>query len=83
MPQLADEVEPEMFRVMETGHPRLDIEIVSETPTRPGVKRSWLEQWLPITDSKGKVTGLSIVVEEITERKRAEEWTAILRHILS
>ena len=72
MPQLADEVEPGMFRVLETGQPRLDIEVVSETPARPGVKRSWLEQWLPITDDKGQVTGLSIVVEETTERKRKE-----------
>jgi PAS domain S-box-containing protein len=72
MPQLADAVEPGMFRVLETGQPRLGIQVVSETPARPGVKRSWLEQWLPITDAKGQVTGLNIVVEETTERKRRE-----------
>jgi len=73
MPQLADEVEPEMLRILETGQSRLNIEIVSETPSKPGIKRSWLEQWLPIIDSRGNVTGLSIVVEETTERKKAEE----------
>jgi PAS domain S-box-containing protein len=70
MPELADTVEPEMRRILETGEPRLNLEIVSETPAQPCVKRSWLEQWLPITDAKGQVTGLSIVVEETTERKR-------------
>jgi PAS domain S-box-containing protein len=73
MPELADTVEPEMRRVLETGRPRLDIEIVSETPAQPDFQRSWLEQWLPITDDQGGVTGLSIVVEETTARKRSED----------
>jgi PAS domain S-box-containing protein len=73
MPKLAESVEPEMQRVLETGQPRLNIEIVSETPGQPGVQRSWLEQWLPITDTEGQVIGLSIVVEETTELKRAAE----------
>jgi transcriptional regulator with GAF, ATPase, and Fis domain len=64
-----------MRRVLETGQPRLNIEIVSETPAQQSVKRSWLEQWLPLTDADGRVTGLSIVVEEITERKQAEAET--------
>lgn len=62
-----------MFRVIETGEPRLNIELVGETVSQPGVKRSWLEQWLPINDAQGHVTDLNIVVEEITERKKAEE----------
>ncbi|RPJ12029.1 MAG: AAA family ATPase, partial [Deltaproteobacteria bacterium] len=42
-------------------------------PAQQSVKRSWLEQWLPLTDADGRVTGLSIVAEEITERKKMEE----------
>lgn len=72
MPELADTAEPEMRRVLETGWQRLNIEIVSETPAQPGVKRSWLEQWLPLTDAEGRVTGLSIVVEETTELRQVE-----------
>jgi PAS domain S-box-containing protein len=72
LPDLAGVVEPEMRRVLETGQPRLDIEIKGETPAQPGVERSWLEQWLPIMDGQSHVTGLSIVVEETTERKRTE-----------
>jgi PAS domain S-box-containing protein len=73
MPELADAIDPGMRRILETGEPRLNIEIISETPAHPGVKRIWMEQWLPIKDSQGQVVGLSIVVEEITERKRMEE----------
>lgn len=73
LPELADVVEPEMQRILDTGEPRLDVEVASETPAQPGVRRTWLEQWLPITDAQGRVTRLSIVVEETTARKRAEE----------
>ena len=37
------------------------------------MKRSWLEQWLPIWDDNGRVTGLNIVAEETTARKAAEK----------
>jgi PAS domain S-box-containing protein len=73
LPQLADAVEPEMLRVIKTGVPRFNIELTGETPAQPGVKRYWDEQWLPIINAEGDVFGLSIVVEEINERKQLEE----------
>lgn len=86
LPELADTVEPDMRRVLETGEPRLDVEVVGKTPARPGVERSWLERWLPITDARGRVSGISIVIEETTERKRVEaelrESRARLRGVL-
>jgi PAS domain S-box-containing protein len=78
MPQLADAVEPGMRQILTTGAPRLDIEIVSQTPARPGVERSWMELWLPIKDADGRVSGLSIVVEETTARKAAEAEVKLL-----
>lgn len=72
LPQLADAVERDMRRIIETGEPRLDVEIVGETPAQPGVKRSWVEQWLPIFDDQGRVSGISIVAEETTARKKTE-----------
>jgi PAS domain S-box-containing protein len=71
--KLAGAVEPELRRALDTGEPRLDVEIVGETPARPGVDRSWLEQWLPIRNDEGRVIGLNIVAEEITERKQAQQ----------
>lgn len=73
MPALADRVEPSLREVVATGQPRLDVEIVSETPSLPGVERSFSEQWLPVKDAGGRVTGISVVVEETTKRKQAEK----------
>ncbi|WP_410510063.1 PAS domain S-box protein [Methanosarcina hadiensis] len=73
VPQFADIMESRMLHVLETGEPLLDIEVAGEKMSHPGIKRSWLEQWLPITDDQGIVTGLNIVAEETTERKKAEK----------
>jgi PAS domain S-box-containing protein len=73
MPQLADKVEPGMRHILATGEPKLNIEITGETPAQLGTQRTWMEQWLPIKDASGRVTGLNIVVEETTERKLMEE----------
>ncbi len=73
LPKLGRAWEPAMRRVLRSGRPRLNVEITGETPAQPGVARSWLEQWLPLKDALGHVTGISIVVEETTARKRAEE----------
>lgn len=82
MPQLADAVEPDMRHILATGEPKLNIEIVSETAAQPDVRRSWREQWLPVKDGDGRVTGLSIAVEETTARKEAEAALARERDLL-
>ncbi len=73
VPDLADQAEPALRRIIATGEPVLDIEISGETAARPGVRRTWTESWLPLKDADGAVIGINIVAEEITDRKRAEE----------
>jgi PAS domain S-box-containing protein len=73
LPELAEACEPGIRAVLETGEPSRNIEFVTQTPAHPGVARSWLGHLLPILDEQGQVTGLSIVVEETTARKQAEE----------
>ncbi len=73
LPQLADVIEPKLREVLETGRPRFKEEIVGETPAEPGVDRTWLTSCLPLKDANGQITGINVVVEEITERKRLEE----------
>lgn len=73
VPDLADIAEPAFREVIETGVPKIDIEFTGETAAQPGVKRSWLESWLPIFDKDGTVTGLNVVVVETTTLKRIEE----------
>ena len=60
-------------RVFATGAGVTDVEFKGQTPSMPGVDRTWVEQWLPLEDASGAVTGLNVVVEEVTEQRRAEE----------
>jgi len=71
LPKLADEIEKLFYAVLETGQPVLNVEISGETPAQPGVQRTWLESWLPLKDGE-HIIAISVVCEEITERKRIE-----------
>lgn len=72
LPHLADEVEPPLRRILETGEPVLDVDVTGETPAQPGVARTWVESWFPLEDAAGRIVGINIVAEEVTQRKRAE-----------
>ncbi|HYO57328.1 ATP-binding protein [Archangium sp.] len=72
LPDLADQVEPLQHRVLETGRPVMDVELSGETPARPGVKCHWLANYYPVRDEDGSISGLGVVVMDITEQKRAE-----------
>jgi len=73
LPKLANTAEPLLQEILETGEPKLNVEITGETPAQPGVERVWLESWYPLKSATGKVAGINIVVQEITERKQAEQ----------
>ncbi|RUL85841.1 PAS domain S-box protein [Tautonia sociabilis] len=72
LPELADQVEPALRRVLETGEPVIDLELSGQTAARPGEHRTWLESWLPLRDAAGEVAGINIVAQEVTERRKAE-----------
>lgn len=74
-PDLADTLEQLLRPILQTGEPLLNVEIHGEIPAQPGVKRSWLEHFLPLK-AGNQVVGISTVCEEITERIQAE---AVLR----
>lgn len=73
VPDLEDQIMSAGRRVLETGEPLMNIEFNGETNAQPGVQRVWNESWMPIRDEHGRVTGISVIIEEITERKSAEE----------
>lgn len=73
LPDLADQAEALLRRVLDTGRPIRDLEVRGETPARPGVERIWREQITPLRNEAGMIDRLSVVAEEITEQRRAEE----------
>ncbi len=78
IPGLADELEALVRRVLETGRPVFDVEVTGETFARPGLKRTWIEQWLPLFDQEGRVVAVNGAAMEVTERKDAEAERAML-----
>jgi PAS domain S-box-containing protein len=73
VPEVADELELLLRRVIATGIPLLDWEVRSDTSSQSDGERVWLSSYYPVKDEQGTVLGLNTVVQEITERKRAEE----------
>jgi len=71
VPDLADGLEGFARRVLETGEPVRDLELSGETAAAPGEVRHWLEQWFPLRDASGAIVGANVVVEDVTERRRA------------
>ena len=72
VPQLADFIEPRLREVIRTGQPVLDLEVRGETPARPGVERIWVVTYYPLTAADGRVNGINIAVEEVTEQRRLQ-----------
>lgn len=73
VPDLAEEAEARMREVLATGEPVREFEVVGETPSRPGVARSWSESWLPLHGQDGSIVGLSVIVYETTPLRQAEQ----------
>jgi PAS domain S-box-containing protein len=72
VPTLADQAEAVFRRVFDTGEAVLNVEFAGETQAQPGVRRVRNESWHPLKNATGETIAINVVVEEITERKRAE-----------
>ena len=51
----------------------VNIDVHGTTPAQPGVEKDWLARHYPLLSDDGTVVGISVVVQDITERKRAEQ----------
>ncbi|HEY0872680.1 MAG TPA: PAS domain S-box protein [Vicinamibacterales bacterium] len=72
VPDVGGQAEDALRTVLRTGE-RLDFEMRGTTAAQPGVERVWSERWAPMKDPEGRIVGISVAAEEITERKRAAE----------
>lgn len=73
LPTLAPAFNEMAASILATGQPVLDREFTGETPRAPGVARFWNGSWYPVHCQRGEIIGFGAVVEEITQRKQAEE----------
>jgi PAS domain S-box-containing protein len=87
VPTVADENEPLLYSIFATGEALLNLEISGETAAQPGVQRTWIENCYPLRDETGQIVAINVVVQEITDRKRAElaiqEGNAKLNYLLA
>ena len=73
VPDLGEGAEAALRRVLETGEAVYGLELTGETPAQPGVKRTWIEHWLPLRNQQQALVGINIVAEEVTERRQAKK----------
>src|ERR1700748_3121096 len=71
VPALADSVEAIVRSIMTTGEPVIGVEVAGQRPNQ-NEDRSWITYWHPLRNADGRIIGINVAAEEITERKRAE-----------
>ena len=71
--EIAAYVVPEFRHVLETGEPIIEGEVEAETPAHPGEARCYMHSYYPDKSKDGTVVGISCVIQDVTDRKRAQE----------
>jgi len=77
VPQLAHVLEPMARRVLERREAVIALEVTAGTPSSPDAPRHWLASYYPVLAADGEALGVGCVIEEVTERRRAELRTAL------
>jgi PAS domain S-box-containing protein len=83
VPQLADELEPLVRGVLETGRPVIGHEMTAGTPLHPDRPRHWSASYYPVFGATGEPIGVGAVIEETTDRRRAERLTELQHTVTS
>ncbi len=83
VPQLADELEPLVRDVLETGRPVIGHEMTAGTPLHPDRPRHWSASYYPVFGGSGEPIGVGAVIEETTDRRRAEQLTELQHSVTS
>ena len=69
VPALADQIEPTLRHVLETGEAVLGVEVRGDTQAGPG---SWVSNYVPLHDAAGRIACVNVAVEDLTELRRLE-----------
>ena len=81
VPALADDLERVFDGVFKTGEPIVGWRLDGQTPSRPGVVRSWSQDVVPIKRCDGSVRAILVVVREVGPA-HSEETVASLAAIV-
>jgi diguanylate cyclase (GGDEF)-like protein/PAS domain S-box-containing protein len=71
-PALADEMEPALRRVLETGEAVVGEELSGEAPPGSGQIRHWLVSRYPVSAPNGEVVGVASIAVDATRQKESE-----------
>ena len=72
VPQVAEQVEKLIQTIVNTGEPITGVEVRGQRVDKLNADHIWITNWHPSKNADGKVVGVNVVAEDITERKRAE-----------
>jgi len=72
VPQVAEQVENLIQAIVHTGEPITGVEVRGQRADKVNADHIWITNWHPLKNSEGRIVGINVVAEDITERKRAE-----------
>jgi two-component system, sensor histidine kinase and response regulator len=73
LPKLAPQLIPYYQQVLSQRQAIVGLEVSGEVPSMAGEIKSWLVNYYPVEDLNGTMLGVGVVVQDITERKHAEQ----------
>ena len=73
VPGLRADAEPLLRRVLDSGEPLRDVEIIGSTPADPGTSHTWIESFFPVRTPGGPIVGVAAIARDVTEVRRLEQ----------
>lgn len=68
-----DKIAASWKKIMKTGRAMLNVEVKGKVSANMDEQRYWLENWFPVK-LRGETIGLGATVQDITERRRVQEF---------
>src|SRR5215470_17382818 len=72
VPAVAAQVEQLVQAIVRTGEPVTGIEVRGQKADKSNADHVWITNWHPLRNADGRIIGINVVAEDITERKRSE-----------
>ena len=72
LPRFWARMEPVFERIRTGQDDFIQFEHTARSPVEPREEHTWNLRWYPVRDDAGTTFGVSVLVEDVTERKRAE-----------